>query len=372
MGALRLFSKSVLIAINAVLAAALLLSYLAAHISPLKVAFLPFFGIGFGTLLFCNLLFIVFWLFVKRRLALISFITIALGANHLFAYFQPIPIQFGKAPEGKSIKVLSHNVRLFGWYNWRTNLADRDSMFARLQKIDADVMCFQEFFHHSEPGTFEVRHTLRTLLKAKYLYEEVTATVHDNQHYGIAILSKYPILQQGRIDFAGERSNVCIYTDIDVDGDTVRVYNAHVASIRFSDENYQFIEEIMNQPREGNAQLKEGVNIIERLASAYRNRAVQIGSILEHMESSPHPIIFCGDMNDTPVSYTYGRLSRNLVDSFRRGGWGIGNTYIGRFPSFRIDYIFHDKRFDSRGYTTHDEAVSDHHAISTRIYLRPH
>lgn len=74
-------------------------------------------------------------------------------------------------------------------------------------------------------------------------------------------------------------------------------------------------------------------------------------------------------MNDTPVSYSYGRLSRTLTDSFRRSGFGIGNTYVGKFPSFRIDYIFHDKSFDSAEYTTHPEETSDHHAVSARIFI---
>ncbi len=366
---IRLLGKSAILSVNILVALCLLLSYLAVHIHPETAPFLPFFGIAYGAFLLVNFFFIIFWLFVKRRLALISLFTILVGFNHLFAYWQPLPFNLKKAPEGKSIKVLSHNVRLFGWYNWRTNIEDRDRMFRRLELIDADVMCFQEFFHNSGIGVFETRETLKKVTGAEYLYDEYTSVVHHNQKYGIAILSKYPIVGKGRIDFTGERSNVCIYTDLNIDGDTVRVYNAHVASIRFSDKNYAFIEEIMNQPREGAADLTEGFNIITRLATAYKNRAKQTQKIVAHLENSPYPVIFCGDMNDTPVSYNYGMLSGLLTDSFRRGGWGIGNTYIGKFPSFRIDYIFHDKRFDSNGYATHDEETSDHHAISTRIYM---
>ena len=50
-------------------------------------------------------------------------------------------------------------------------------------------------------------------------------------------------------------------------------------------------------------------------------------------------MILCGDFNDTPLSYTYRQLSRKLTDSFIEKGRGIGNTYIGEFPSFRICYI---------------------------------
>jgi endonuclease/exonuclease/phosphatase family metal-dependent hydrolase len=366
---IRFLGKSAMLSVNIFAAVCLAFAYLAVHIHPAQAPFLPFFGISYGVLLLVNISFIGFWLLAKKRLALISAITILLGVNHLFAYFQPMPFSLGKAPEGKNIKVLSHNVRLFGWYNWRTNIEDRDQMFRRLELIDADVMCFQEFFHHSGPDKFETRETLKRVTGAPYLYEAYTAVVGKNQNYGIATLSKHPIIHSGRIDFAGERSNVCIYVDLDIEGDTVRVYNAHVASIRFSDRNYAFIEEVMNQPRDGNADLSEGINILIRLARAYRLRAEQTQRIVAHMAQSPYPVVFCGDMNDTPVSYSYGLLSETLNDSFRKSGWGIGNTYIGMFPSFRIDYIFCDKRFESNSYTTHAEETSDHHAISARIFL---
>lgn len=366
---IRLLGKSAIVAANIIAVICLLMAYAATHIHPEKAPFLPFFGISFGVLLVVNLGFIAFWLAVKKRLALISGLTVLLGINHVFDYFRPFPFRLSAAPEGKNILVLSHNVRLFGWYNWRTNIEDRDRMFARLERIDADVMCFQEFFHNSGPDIFETRETIKRTTGADYLYDEYTSVIDEQQHYGIAILSKFPIVNTGRIDFAGERSNVCIYADVDADGDTLRVYNAHVASIRFSDNNYRFIEEVMNRPREGEAELREGLNIISRLSLAYKNRARQTAEILEHMSTSPYPIIFCGDMNDTPVSYSYGLLSRSLTDSFRKSGFGIGNTYVGKFPSFRIDYIFHDNDLDSAEYTTHPEETSDHHAVSARIFI---
>ncbi len=368
--AIRFLGKSTILSINVVAVVCLLLAYLSTHVHPAQAPLLPFFGISYGGLLFVNIAFVVFWLFAKRRLALISLIALVLGANHFFAYLQLVPPSLRAKPEGAHIKVLSHNVRLFGWYNWRTNIADRDHMFRQLELIGADVMCFQEFFHHSGgPDQFETRETLKRVTGANYLHDAYTSVVHHHQKYGIAILSKFPIVNKGRIDFAGERSNICIYVDIAVGEDTLRVYNAHVASIRFSDKNYAFIEEIMNQPREGNAELSEGINILVRLADAYRSRAEQTNQILEHMASSPFPVIFCGDLNDSPVSYSYKRLNASLRDSFRQSGWGIGNTYIGKFPSFRIDYIFHDPKLRSSNYVTHSEEISDHHAISALIYL---
>ena len=86
--------------------------------------------------------------------------------------------------------------------------------------------------------------------------------------------------------------------------------------------------------------IPEGVkNLTTRLMIANKNRAHQAEEIQRHIDGSPYPVILCGDFNDTPLSYTYRQLSRKLTDSFIEKGRGIGNTYIGGFPSFRIDYV---------------------------------
>src|SRR5690606_23644184 len=98
--------------------------------------------------------------------------------------------------------------------------------------------------------------------------------------------------------------------------------------------------------------------------------AHQVELISRHALSSPYPVIICGDFNDSPVSYSYNTITQNFTDAFGESAYGIGNTYRGKFPSFRIDYIFHDKRFNSGNYITHPESISDHHSISTEIYLK--
>ena len=78
-------------------------------------------------------------------------------------------------------------------------------------------------------------------------------------------------------------------------------------------------------------------------------------------------MILCGDFNDTPLSYTYRQLSRKLTDSFIEKGRGIGNTYIGEFPSFRIDYVLHSPTLYTVGYTREDITLSDHYPIKVKI-----
>ena len=361
-------SKRLLIFLNILAVAALLLAYLSTHISPEKVAFFALFGIAYGVLLITNVVFIVFWLLVKKRLALLSAIAIIIGVSHLSAYMQLIPKFSDAETEGQKIKIVSQNVKLFGWYNWRHNKQDRDTMIAGLQRADADIYCFQEYFHNTTPGKFDTRETITKRLKTPYSDVHYTNSINMDEKYGIVTYSKYPIVNMGRVTFDREYSNTCIFSDIDVNGDTIRVYNAHVASIRFQNEDYRFMDEIKKTEQPVKPVIQDGIGIVDRLTVAYKKRASQVRSIKAHAAESPYPVIICGDFNDTPVSYSYAQLSEGMVDSFRESGWGIGNTYIGKFPSFRIDYIFHSPQLHSRNYHKLPEKVSDHHGITAEMY----
>ena len=161
-----------------------------------------------------------------------------------------------------------------------------------------------------------------------------------------------------------------IYTDVVAYGDTIRVYNVHAASIRFSDSQYAFIKELNEEKQEAHVEMDEALGIVQRLAGAFARRAKQVEQVKALSNESPYPVVICGDFNDTPVSYSYATISDGLVDTFREGGGlGIGSTYLGAFPSFRIDYILHSKDLESAHYTRYEERISDHNAISSMIWV---
>ncbi len=369
---LRSFSKSAMLTINIFMVTGIVLAYLATEISPDTFPYLAFFGIAYGFFLVTNIIFIVFWLLVKKRFALISALAILLGFSYLASYFQVIPDLSSKNPPSRAVKVVSQNVKLFGWYNWGENIALRDRMMQKLEKMNGDIFCFQEYFHNSGPGIFETRELLKLTLGAPYVYDEYTSTVGKNQHYGIATFSKFPIVGQGKIRFEGEtNNNMSIYTDVVAYGDTIRIYNVHAASIRFSDSQYAFIKELNEEKQEAHVEIDEALGIVERMAGAFARRAKQVEQVKSHSMESPFPVVICGDFNDTPVSYSYATISDGLIDTFREsGGLGIGSTYLGAFPSFRIDYIFHSPELESAEYTRYEEGVSDHNAISSLLWTK--
>jgi len=107
-----------------------------------------------------------------------------------------------------------------------------------------------------------------------------------------------------------------------------------------------------------------------KLKTAYIKRAEQVDSISAHINNCPHPVIVCGDFNDTPVSYAYRKLTRGLKDAFITTGKGLGNTYLGIFPSFRIDYILHSLDFVPLIFEKVNVELSDHYPIICILDLK--
>jgi endonuclease/exonuclease/phosphatase family metal-dependent hydrolase len=358
--------------LNIIAIVSLCFSYLAAYITPASdFWWLQFFGLAYGILVIVNLFIILFWLLLKRKNAWYSLVAILIGANRLFQLFQPgTSIAENKLPKNSDypVKVMSFNVRLFDLYNWSGNHEYRNKILSFLKSESPDIVCFQEYY--SSEGTdynFRMNDTLKSILPAVYSHIQYTSNLHDNKdHWGIATFSKYPIVNKKKVYYKKKGRDLFICTDVVIKNDTLRIINAHLESIRFKTQDYRFIENLGSDATE--EELSTSINILKKIKWAYTRRARQIKVVKEEIDNSPHPVILCGDFNDTPASYSYHKLSDGLADAFRESGSGFGRTYAGNFPSFRIDYILHDKKFKSAGFTTHRVNLSDHYPISCLVY----
>lgn len=341
---------------------ALLISYAAAELPPRSMGYFTLFGLAYPFILLGNLLFVIFWLLRKPRTALFSGVAIILGIGHLTDFFQVSFI--GSVDEDKSqIKVLTYNVHVFDVFDKKEGPQTRDAIFDLLVREDADIICFQEFFHSERMKHFPTKDSILKFLPNIYYHERYTHAIGAQQYFGVALFSKYPIIKKGYVPFASDANNFCIYADIIKDSDTIRVYNGHLQSIRFKPEDYELAEGKTEQDQIDDA----GKRIARRLKTAFVKRQEQVDRIAASIKLSPYPVILCGDFNDPPVSYTYETFTELLDDSFIACGNGIGNTYIGAFPSFRIDYILHNSSFETIAYKTLEEQLSDHHAITATL-----
>lgn len=352
--------------LNYIFIGALFFSYLSIYISPEKIWVLAFFGLAYPFLLFVNTIFVAFWIYKKKKVFLLSLIAILLGWNYLSTYIQiPIKKQNKDSIESpNSFKILSYNVRLFDLYNWNENENTSNQIFEFVNSEDLDLICFQEFFTNNAGELSEK--TFSDNLNGKF-YSHIHYTIkNSNYNYGIATFSKYPIVNRGVINFRNS-SNSSIYTDVVINSDTVRIFNNHLQSIRFNKNNYTFITN--SKALKDDERLKEIKDISFRLRDAFIKRASQADILSKHIQNSPYPVIVTGDFNDVPVSYTYRTMKQDLNDSFVEAGRGIGTTYMGKFPSFRIDFILHNDKIRCVDFDIPNVKLSDHYPVITEFIL---
>jgi endonuclease/exonuclease/phosphatase family metal-dependent hydrolase len=358
----RLFRKP-LIYVNILAGIALLIAYLSPFISPAHLWLIAFFGLAYPYLLLLNLLFMLFWIIRFRKEFLISMIAILLGWNYLNSYF-PIRLKRTLSEEDTSetantIKILSYNVRLFNLYNWNSNPGANQEMINMIRSEKPDFICLQEFYSRGAPPE-------DTAGFKKYFRDNPYHFIHYNirnksgSNYGIATFSKYPVVNSGIISFPNSR-NETIFTDISINGDTVRIYNNHLQSVQLQKKNYNFLDSL--GLKYDDEQIREIKDISSRLKRAYIKRSAQVNAVSAHVLSSPYPVIICGDFNDTPVSYSYRIMKKGMHDAFVNAGRGTGSTYYGIFPEFRIDFIFHDNNFQPVLFEKLESTLSDHYPI---------
>jgi hypothetical protein len=214
----------------------LLGAYLNTHISPNTVPYISFLGLAYPVLLLVELVCLILWLLFRWKLVLISALTLLVGFNH-FRHFYAIT--WVHADIENPIKVMSYNVHIFDLYNLENRETNRNEIFTFLKEEDADILCFQEFYHQQDKS-FVTKDSLIKLLKTPHYHERYTHEMTGKKYFGVATFSKYPIINQGEIPFENDDNNFCIYSDIVRGSDTIRVFNAHIGSIRFQTDDYQF------------------------------------------------------------------------------------------------------------------------------------
>lgn len=354
---------------NGVAVVALLLSYLSAWIDPAVFWPLALFGMAYPFLLVANLLCIGWWLLFRRKRMWPSLIVILLGWGYLAEYVQLSGNTNAPADVRTPFTLMSWNVRLFDLYNWTHNQQTRDEMMELIRVEDPDILCMQEFLNVGPGNPMMVKDTLLSSYRFTACADAYTVHAHGDLYIGIAMFSTWPIVAHGTIHFPDDLNNLSLWADIAVGQDTIRVYTAHLASLRFGDQDYDFIRHL-EKGVGSDSITTAGTRILWRMKDAFVRRSGEVSMILAHMKTSPWPVVYCGDLNDTPMSYSYHELIRSgLSDAFIEGGKGFGHTYIGDFPSFRIDHILHDKDFRAWSFRTLPDELSDHRAIITSMGL---
>ena len=339
--------------INLIAVFTLFIAYLSVYIPPDKYWIPSFFGLAYPLILVVNILFIVFWLLFKPRYLLLSFLSILIGWGFFSRYMQ---LNSEKIEKG-DVKVMSFNVQTFYGDGSETQKANAEEIVNFLVTQSPDIICLQEVVLHRNKVF-----NLEKVIKSFNSIDNYQYTL-SNPNGGIVTISRYPIVNMGEIRIENPR-NISIYTDVLIQKDTVRIFNIHLQSFKIERSEYSIIDSL-NIIEEKD--IKEVRKMAVKFKNAFQVRAKQVREIRKYIDDTEYDVIVCGDFNDTPVSYAYQQLRKNLEDAFVGSGKGIGQTYNGKLPSFRIDNIFHSKNFKSYNFQTHDSQMSDHLPVSCEL-----
>jgi len=360
---MNLLLKGVLF-VNSLFALALVVAVFAPYTDPLVNVLPAFFGLAYPILLYVNMFFVLLWIVLRKKVFLLSIIAILTTISILPKYFQYNSSRTKEPVDTETFTIVSYNIQSFKTFYHHQSQAYLDSLADFLVELKPSVVCFQEYYNDLEMDE-DITNFLQRRLGLKYKYVNSRLTRWDRYQFGLAVFSAFPIVNTGRILNANYEdelytTNYSVFTDLLIHGDTFRLYNMHLESLKISED-----EAFLNTLEDGTAgEIKlESKKLFSKLKTAFQFRANQITPIKEHMGNSPFPLIVCGDFNDTPASWAYSQISSGLQDAFLKAGRGTGKTYNGRYPSFRIDYILADNSLKIHWFETVKVDFSDHFPI---------
>jgi endonuclease/exonuclease/phosphatase family metal-dependent hydrolase len=234
---------------------------------------------------------------------------------------------------------------------------NKSDFFNFIDKIDADIVCFQEFGYWGKD-----RYNITKNMKKRYKYSHIW---YKNQSkslsWGVATFSKYPIGNKKKIDYESEY-NVSIYSDIVIDEDTIRVINNHLESNKFSMKDLKQYQSLKNNMTKDEI-LETSMLLPRKLGIAYKIRALQARTVAGEIKNSPYATVVCGDFNDVPESYAYSKIKGNLTDLCASVCWGYQYTFRQSGMFVNIDHILLDKRLTPLSMYIPHKKFSDHYPL---------
>jgi endonuclease/exonuclease/phosphatase family metal-dependent hydrolase len=364
----RALVKWFIVASNAVAVIFLLITILASVLSPEKIVFPAYFGLFFPLTIAVNIGFVIFWLIVRKWFFLLSLSVLFFSASQINNTF---PVHFGKKTtevHSRPIQFLTYNTKMTGSLKKHTRRNHND-VIQYILDTNADIVCLQEFTVSDKKQYLTLKDINRIFVKYPYKHIKFKEKSKLNtKWFGVATFSKYPIVNKQTIDYPSNY-NVAIYSDIDINGKTIRLINNHLESNRLTEDDKSMPRKLKD--KFNTDELTDiTVHFSQKLGMAYKIRAYQADVVSNIISQSPYKVIVCGDLNDVPSSYAYTKLKGNLKDAFAETGTGLGWTFNDRYYHFRIDYVFYDATaFTPIEYKADKVNYSDHYPVLCQLEI---
>lgn len=328
------------------------LSYFAPVVNPESSWIIAFLGLGAQLLIMANFVVFAFWAARMKWIAVLPAVVMLFGIGYWGNYYQ---FRFSKTYEHQDgndiISLATYNVKSF------SNHYNDSSSFERIARImqleNPDLICFQEF-------GYTISHEDSVNIEKYYANYE-----HKAIHSDMAVFSKYPLNGLKMVYFPNSTNNA-MRLEVAVNEKNLVLYNLHLQTTELNQlGGVKAIVEHEDTPQAA----KEVGAVLEK---NFIQRAFQADSIKKMVDDEKFPTIIAGDLNDTPMSYTYNSvMGDKMVDSFREHGKGYGYTYRNLLRLFRIDYVMcQEDTLEVVDYHSPDIKVSDHNPIFVKLKFK--
>lgn len=317
------------------------------------------------------LFFLFFWLIIKPRRALISVVALLLAYKPISNIIaMRISGSFTQAKPQNALRIMTWNVAQFNVMEDKNNPAIKKDMIDLVNYYKPDIACFQEMVAEDSTVTDHghVDEFLEKLNFSHYFYSyNIKEDFWGYAHFGIIIFSKYPIINKQTVSwYPHDYNSIFQYVDIVKETDTIRIFNIHLQSLRFSKDNLKYLDKPIVEDRNA---IRESKNIIGKFKRGFLKRQVQADRIRDEINKSPYPVMVAGDFNDVPNSYAYHTIGKDMKNAFVEKGTGLGRTFSGISPVLRIDNIFVDKKMEVLQFNLIKKKLSDHFPILADVEL---
>ena len=361
----RRFTKIILIGTNVCIGLLFLTGAYGNRLNPEHWWFTGYLALGFLYLFVLLAGFLFFWLATRPAWSLISLACILLAWGPLTeALPARLSANFNQQKNAGDCRVMSWNVEHFDILEHKSHPERKQEMLDLINAYQPDIACFQEVVASDQhPDAINYLPSIQQSLGMEECYYSYNPKLDfDNEHhFGLLILSRYPILQKETVSYPPHDYNSTFqWVDIRKGKDTIRVFNIHLQSLRFSGENRRYIED----PTLNNEQdIERSRSVMAKFKKGFLKRFIQSNRIREAIDASPHPVVVCGDFNDVPNSYAYQKIGAGLHNAFAEKGAGTGRTFYSISPTLRIDNIFAGDPLLITQYIRIRKKLSDHFPI---------
>lgn len=276
---------------------------------------------AFSILLFPGLVFLALAILFRARRLSLALIPFAIAWIITYGPFL-LPRNLQLLQDAYPLTVLT--------FNLQASTQNLNSLSTLIRDVNPDLVALQEVSYAA------AEHFEETLGD---LYPHLALYPMQDANFGQGVMSKFPILaeeywrNEQLPEFLGH-----LRTEIDIEGETIAFFSLHPMP---------------------------PISLTQGITLQSHSREIQI--LLDRLENEQYPVLLAGDFNMTHVMDEYHQVTRYYTDTFREAGRvGLGFSFptgktIPLPPVIRLDYIFHDARFEGRdAYPLQLSGVSDH------------